>query len=51
MKLFFVHDHPFYKENENVYSGGGLPARVWGNYLAFFSEVKVFARSSNHIKG
>lgn len=50
MKLFFVHDHPFYRENEDVYSGGGLPARVWDNYLAFFSEVKIFGRLSKHVK-
>lgn len=50
MKLFFVHDHPFYEDDEGCFSGGGLPSSVWENYLLFFKEVKVFGRRSNNIK-
>lgn len=50
MKILFIHDHPFYKEDGLVYSGGGLPARVWLNYLVFFTTVQVFGRKSNDLK-
>ncbi|WP_172919624.1 glycosyltransferase [Capnocytophaga canis] len=50
MKLLFVHDHPFFMENELVYSGGGLPYTAWKNYLVNFAEVMVYARSSENAK-
>lgn len=50
MKLLFVHDHPFYKENLTVYSGGGLPKIVWNNYLLNFEEVTVYGRYSDNLK-
>lgn len=47
MKLLFVHDHPFYKDEQNiVYSGGGLPSSIWNNYLVNFEKVIVFGRRS-----
>lgn len=50
MKILFVHDHPFYKDNNDVYSGGGLPNFVWDNYLKYFNEVIVFGRLSTSEK-
>lgn len=50
MKLLFVHDHPFYKDGEIVYSGGGLPHTVWSNYLINFKQIFVYGRSSNNLK-
>lgn len=50
MKLLFIHDHPFFKESTAVYSGGGLPARVWVNYLSSFDNIEVIGRQSNNIK-
>lgn len=50
MKILFIHDHPFYEENGLVYSGGGLPAQVWLNYLEFFTSVEVFGRKSFDLK-
>lgn len=47
MKLLFVHDHPFYLDNNNVYSGGGLPSEIWNNYLMNFTKITVFGRRSN----
>lgn len=47
MKLLFVHDHPFYRSDEDVvYSGGGLPSIIWGNYLMNFEKVMVYGRRS-----
>lgn len=46
MTLLFIHDHPFYKEKETIYSGGGLPRIVWENYLPYFDEVFVYGRRS-----
>lgn len=50
MKLLFVHDHPFYKEGSDIYSGGGLPNTIWNNYQIFFSELIVFGRRSQNLK-
>ncbi|MBJ6119206.1 glycosyltransferase family 4 protein [Pontibacter sp. BT310] len=50
MKLLFVHDHPFFQELDKVYSGGGLPGKVWSNYLKYFRKVHVFARRSRNKK-
>lgn len=50
MRLLFVHDHPFYRENNLVFSGGGLPKSTWGNYLSFFDQITVFARLSKEEK-
>ncbi|MDT0556643.1 glycosyltransferase [Patiriisocius hiemis] len=46
MKLLFVHDHPFYKDANNVYSGGGLPKITWDKYLTVFSSINVIGRKS-----
>lgn len=48
MNLLFIHDHPFYKENESVYSGGAFPHYVWNNYLKKFKELTVFGRLSHN---
>jgi glycosyltransferase involved in cell wall biosynthesis len=50
MNLLFILDHPFYIDNMNVYSGGGLPAKTWDNYLSSFDEIKVMGRQSNKLK-
>ena len=50
MRFFFIHDHPFYQENEAVYSGGGLPNSTWNNYLLYFTDITVFGRLSSNIK-
>lgn len=50
MKLLFVHDHPFFTDGDNIYSGGGLPNTVWKNYLINFDAVTVYARKSNNEK-
>lgn len=50
MKILFIHDHPFYKEKDNIYSGGGLPHATWNNYLINFEEVIVYGRKSNNLK-
>ncbi len=41
MKLLFVHDHKFYKENNDFYSSGGLPKNIWSRYLDFCSSIIV----------
>ena len=48
MKVLFVHDHPFYKENEEFYSGGSFPALLWGNYTSYFDSLNVYARLSKN---
>ena len=50
MKLLFVHDHPFFTLNNTVFSGGGLPATTWTNYLMNFDNIIVFGRNSNSLK-
>lgn len=50
MKLLFVHDHPFYQEDDIIYSGGGLPSSIWNNYLINFSKITVFGRFSSQLK-
>lgn len=49
MRLLFVHDHPFYEENSIYYSGGGLPADIWNNYLINFEAVKVVGRATDNL--
>lgn len=50
MRIFFIHDHPFYQENNMVYSGGGLPSSTWNNYLLYFSDITIFGRLSSNLK-
>ncbi|MCH5598733.1 glycosyltransferase [Niabella ginsengisoli] len=50
MKLLFVHDHPFFPDDQEVFSGGGLPSNVWNNYLNNFSRIDVYARKSCNSK-
>jgi len=41
----FVHDHIFHVDEDNrYYSGGGLPAKVWGRYLEHFDSIEVVGR-------
>lgn len=50
MKLLFVHDHPFYEdENHDVFTGGAFPANLWNNYLINFKTVNVYTRRSNSL--
>ncbi len=44
MKVVFAHDHIFYKDNNNIYSRGGLKSSAWERYLRVFDEVHVVAR-------
>lgn len=50
MKLLFVHDHPFVREENIVYTGGSFPKNIWSNYLLKFNSVVVYARAANSIK-
>lgn len=50
MKIIFIHDHPFFKENNQVFSGGGLPSSIWSNYLINFAEMTVISRRSDNLK-
>lgn len=49
MKLLFVHDHPFYKGDNIIYTGGSFPKQLWSNYLLNFNDIKVYARTSKSI--
>ncbi len=48
-KVVFVHDHKFYKNGKDVYSGGGLPDSAWDRYLRYFDSVTVLARFGGYI--
>lgn len=47
MKIVFAHDHIFFKDNDNIYSRGGLKSSAWERYLKVFNEVHVVARMKN----
>lgn len=49
MNLLFVHDHPFYKEDDLVYTGGSFPYSLWDNYLINFNNIFIYARRSYNI--
>jgi glycosyltransferase involved in cell wall biosynthesis len=45
MRLLFVHDHRFYRDESGaIYTSGSLPATVWDRYLAHFDSVHVVGR-------
>ena len=45
MRLLFVHDHRFYRDDSGaIYTSGSLPAEVWDRYLAHFDTVQVVGR-------
>lgn len=45
MKLLFVHDHFFYKDQDGLYySAGGFPWYLWNKYLNHFDEITVIGR-------
>lgn len=46
MKALFVHDHVFYKQGEQYYSPGGLPAEAWSRYLKNVDKLYVVSRGS-----
>ncbi|MEO7364872.1 MAG: glycosyltransferase [Sphingomicrobium sp.] len=47
MRLLFVHDHRFYRDEAGaVYTSGSLPAEIWDRYLAHFDTVHVVGRDS-----
>lgn len=50
MTILFIHDHPFYRSQEIIYSGGGLPSIIWKNYLINFDKVIVYGRFSDNEK-
>lgn len=52
MKALFVHDHIFYKKENEYYSPGGLPASAWSRYLDSFDSLYVVSRGiEGEIKG
>lgn len=44
MKGLFIHDHIFYKFNNQHYSPGGLPSLVWERYLDHVDTLTVISR-------
>src|SRR5690554_661716 len=46
MKALFVHDHIFYKKDEDYFSPGGLPKEAWSRYLNNVDELIVVSRGS-----
>lgn len=47
LKVLFVHDHVFHVDaNGSVYSGGGLPSKIWSRYLKYFSSITVVGRKA-----
>lgn len=46
MKALFVHDHIFYKKENDFYSPGGLPKEAWKRYLDNVDELIVVSRGS-----
>lgn len=49
MKILFGHDHIFQISNSGkIYTKGGLPSEVWGNYLNEEDTLEVLARSQQN---
>lgn len=46
MKIAFVHDHPFYRKGDEVYSTGGMPSHVWSRYLINKDSLFVYGRNA-----
>lgn len=44
MRILFVHDHPFRKVGDKLYSTGGLSNSVLGRYSAYCDSLTVIAR-------
>lgn len=45
MRLLFVYDHKFYRDESGaVFTSGSLPAHVWDRYLKHFDTIEVIAR-------
>ena len=45
MRLLFVHDHRFYRDDSGaVFTSGSLPAAVWQRYLEHFGSLRVVGR-------
>jgi glycosyltransferase involved in cell wall biosynthesis len=44
MKALFVHDHIFYRVDEDIYSPGGLPTYAWERYLNNVDSLTVVSR-------
>jgi glycosyltransferase involved in cell wall biosynthesis len=45
MRLLFVHDHRFYRDDSGkIFTSGSLPAEIWDRYLAHFDSVLVVGR-------
>lgn len=50
MRLLFVHDHRFYRDDAGVvFTSGSLPAEVWGRYLEHFGSLNVVGRDGGPI--
>lgn len=47
MRLLFVHDHRFYRDESGaVFTSGAFPAEVWDRYLEHFQTVHVVGRDA-----
>lgn len=46
MRALFVHDHIFYRKDNDFYSPGGLPAFAWNRYLKNVDQLTVISRGS-----
>ena len=44
MKVLFSHDHIFYKNDNDLYSNGGLSYEVLQRYTKIFEEITVLSR-------
>lgn len=45
IKAVFAHDHVFYTNDKGlIFSGGGLPAKIWDRYLNHFCKITVIGR-------
>ena len=45
MRLLFVHDHRFYRDEAGaIVTSGSLPAAVWDRYLEHFDTLRVVGR-------
>ena len=49
MKVAFIHDHVFVKNNNQIYTTGGLPASAWDLYINKANQIKVFGRLGNGV--
>lgn len=44
MTVVFIHDHKFYKFNDEIYTGGGLSEEVFNRYIEKFGDLTIIGR-------